>query len=61
VWEWKTRDREKYGGGKAGLENAGPNRMGGKRRIGKPENKFSMDGKNQDHTLWNAKWIRINV
>ena len=33
--EWKTGDHEKYGVENAGLENAEPNRMGGKDRTGK--------------------------
>ena len=44
----------------AGLENAGPNRMGGKGRTGKRRTKF-LRWKTHDHRIWNAKWISIKT
>jgi len=41
MWEWKTGDHEKYGGGKRRLESAGPNCMGRNRGTGKCRTKFS--------------------
>jgi len=44
----------------AGLENAGPKRMGGIHRTGKRRTKFP-GWKTHDHRLLNAKWISIKL
>jgi len=57
--DWKTWDQI-AGVEKAGLENTGPERMGGIHGTGKRRNKFPR-WKTHDHRLLNAKWISIKL
>ena len=57
--DWKTWDQI-AGVEKTGLENTGPNLMGGIHDTGKRKTKFP-GWKTRDHHLLNAKWISIKL